>query len=245
MWSAAKVAEVAALSATGLTDGEVSRRTGVPTSTLRKWRYADRSPADVWREPALDDLPGEAYAYLLGIYLGDGHIVEHARGVYRLVVGLDSRYPKLNQEVAEAMEAVRPGQHARRTLHRVHALVTLDMYSKSWPVLFPQHGPGRKHTRPIVLTAWQQRIVDAHHEAFLRGLIHSDGCRHINRVWRNGKAYEYPRYEFCNASADIRALFCASCDALGIPWRRMNARIISVARREGVARLDMFVGSKR
>ena len=80
---------------------------------------------------------------------------------------------------------------------------------------------------------------------FLRGLIHSDGCRHINRVWHGDKSYEYSRYEFSNASGDIRALFCASCDALGIPWRRMNARNVSVARREGVAALDEFVGPKR
>lgn len=97
----------------------------------------------------------------------------------------------------------------------------------------------------IVLADWQQQIVDDHHEEFLRGLIHSDGCRHINRVWRNGKAYEYSRYNFTNVSADIRALFCASCDALGIRWTRMNARNISVARREAVAALDEFVGPKR
>jgi hypothetical protein len=108
-----------------------------------------------------------------------------------------------------------------------------------------QHGPGKKHQRDIVLTDWQQDIVDANHEAFLRGLIHSDGCRHINRVWRNGKPYEYSRYNFTNVSADIRALFCASCDALGIAWRRMNARNISVARREAVGLLDGFVGPKR
>jgi hypothetical protein len=96
-----------------------------------------------------------------------------------------------------------------------------------------------------VLADWQQHIVDSHHEAFLRGLIHSDGCRHINRVWSNGKAYEYSRYHFTNVSADIRALFCASCDALGIAWRRMNARNISVARREAVGLLDGFVGPKR
>jgi hypothetical protein len=47
-----------------------------------------------------------------------------------------------------------------------------------------------------------------------------------------------------NASADIRELFCASCDALGIAWRRMNARNISVARRDAIAALDEFVGPK-
>jgi hypothetical protein len=37
--------------------------------------------------------------------------------------------------------------------------VEISVYSKSLPCLFPQHGPGRKHERPIAL-------------AVLRGLIH-------------------------------------------------------------------------
>ena len=42
--------------------------------------------------------------------------------------------------------------------------------------LFPQHGPGRKHERPIVLAAWQDEVVRAHPGHFLRGLLHSDGA---------------------------------------------------------------------
>jgi hypothetical protein len=33
-------------------------------------------------------------------------------------------------------------------------------YSKHWPCLFPQHGPGKKHQRKIELTVWQQELVD-------------------------------------------------------------------------------------
>jgi hypothetical protein len=67
----------------------------------------------------------------------------------------------------------------------------------------------------------------------------------MNRVrGQSGRRYVYPRYIFTNASADIRWLFCDACDALGIKWRRMNARNISIARRESVALLDQFVGPK-
>ena len=55
-----------------------------------------------------------------------------------------------------------------------------------WPCLFPQHGPGRKHHRSIVLEDWQNRIVGCYPRQLLRGLIHSDGCRTINRV-RDGR----------------------------------------------------------
>ena len=82
-------------------------------------------------------------------------------------------------------------------------------------------------------------------ELLLRGVIHSDGCRVINRVWGGGKRYAYPRYEFSNRSAEIRRIFCDYCDALGIAWRQMKPTDISVARREAVAKLDAFVGPKR
>jgi hypothetical protein len=237
----------------GLNDCAISRATGIPRSTVREWRsIAFRPPLSGSRcvRCAGDchdfaRLDGPAYTYLLGAYLGDGHVARGAREVFNLRIYLDSRYPQIILEVAEAMEALLPGKTAHRALHATAAMVRVDMWSKHWPCLFPQHGPGMKHTRPIRLADWQQRIVDDHHEEFLRGLIHSDGCRHINRVWRNGRAYEYSRYHFTNVSDDIRGLFCASCDALGIAWRRMNARNISVARREAVAALDEFVGPKR
>jgi hypothetical protein len=56
--------------------------------------------------------------------------------------------------------------------------------------------------------------------------------------------YEYPRYNFANASLDIQRMLTDALDRLGIEWTQMNARNISVARREAVARLDGFVGPK-
>jgi len=66
----------------------------------------------------------------------------------------------------------------------------------------------------------------------------------VNRVEVKQKIYTYPRYNFTSASSDIRRLFTDACDQLGIEWRQMNARNISVARRDSVARLDEFVGPK-
>jgi hypothetical protein len=56
--------------------------------------------------------------------------------------------------------------------------------------------------------------------------------------------YEYPRYFFSNLSADIRGIFCAHCDLLGIRWTMSNPRNVSIARRDSGARLDKFVGPK-
>jgi hypothetical protein len=114
-------------------------------------------------------------------------------------------------------------------------------FSKHWPCLFPQHGPGRKHERKIELTPWQQELVDLDPRPLVRGLLHSDGCRVLN--WVNGTPY--PRYHFSNVSADIRGIFGRACDQLGIEWRPNNRFSLSVARRASVALLDEFVGPKQ
>ncbi len=93
--------------------------------------------------------------------------------------------------------------------------IDVNAYSQHWPCLFPQHAPGPKHHRAIVLEPWQVRIgLEAHARLLLRGLIHSDGYRGANRI--KGGAYSYPRYMFSNRSADIREIFAAACRRVGI-----------------------------
>jgi hypothetical protein len=121
----------------------------------------------------------------------------------------------------------------------------VQCYSRQWGCLLPQHGPGHKHDREIVLAAWQRRITSAHPRELVRGLIHSDGSRFDNTVVRRGRRYVYPSYSFSNRSEDIKAILCEHLDLLGIAWRRAGDRQISIARREAVAALDAFVGPKR
>ncbi|MDQ1020350.1 hypothetical protein QFZ43_006899 [Streptomyces afghaniensis] len=115
-------------------------------------------------------------------------------------------------------------------------------YSKHWPYLFPQHGPGKKHERRIALEPWQQAIIDAHPWEFIRGLIHSDGCRVTDWTTRlvggERKRYEYPRYFFTNRSADIIRLFTTTLDQVGVEWKQTNACNVSVARKASVALMD-------
>jgi hypothetical protein len=118
------------------------------------------------------------------------------------------------------------------------------MHSKQWILLFPQHGPGRKHLRPIRLEQWQLEIVQEHPGLLLRGLIHSDGCRIIARERKHGRVRYAPRYVFSNRSDDVKRIFCDACDLLGIRWTRPNAKDIAIYRLASVARMDEYVGPK-
>lgn len=239
--------QVRALTASGATDRTASEITGVPVATIRTWRRRGTAPAcpDCGGPPhAVADLDTGAYAYLLGMYLGDGLIERQPSGTTRLHVALDLAHPRIANELATAIEticgrrpSVRPDRTGKRCLH-------VRSTWRSWPCLFPQAGPGRKHTRPIELVPWQREIVGAAPGPLLRGLIHSDGWRGENRVVVKGRPYAYPRYQFSNRSDDIRRIFCDACDALGIAWRPWGRWNISVARRDAVALMDEHVGPK-
>jgi hypothetical protein len=255
MRSVEEVRLVERLVADGLSDYAIARETGVPRSTVSNWRHGrtpqrrrdQASPTCEACGNACLPLPPDreqAYAYLLGQYLGDGAITTHPRGVFRLTVYGDAQYVDITSEVMDAMRVVLPGNLVNSHQHGTGRCVAIYMYSRSWPCLFPQHGPGHKHTREIRLRDWQLAITRRFPEALLRGLIHSDGCRSMNPIRKNGTLYRYSRYTFSNVSSDIRGIFSDHLDLLGIPWRRMNAVNISVARREAVARLDEFVGPK-
>lgn len=163
----------------------------------------------------------------------------HRKGVYRLRIKTDIRYPAVIAECATAMAAVMPTNRVR-VGGLPYRAVEIGCSSKNWPILFPQHGPGRKHLRKIELEPWQREIVERHPQQFLRGLIHSDGCRVLNRV--NGKPY--PRYFFSQVSDDIRRMFCDALRMVGVEytWNRWNS--VSIARAPSVAILDSFIGPK-
>jgi len=100
-----------------------------------------------------------------------------------------------------------------------------------------------------VLEQWQRAIMEAHPGAFVRGLIHSDGCRTVNRFTTklpSGRVaeYAYPRYFFSNLSEDIRMLFREACALLGVQTTQSNPRNASVSHRKSVAILEEVVGPK-
>lgn len=240
----------------GMGDAANATLHGVAVKTIRRWRrlYQRRGlprgqahlapPCPRCDGAALDTA---AYAELLGWYLGDGHISEGRRGVFNVHIFNDRKYVADNLRIQELMRLVKPGSRPHTRL--VPGAVVTTVGWKHWPCLFPQHGPGRKHERPIVLADWQRDIVVARPGPFLRGLFHSDGCRITNwttkMVAAERKRYEYPRWFFTNNSDDIRGLCTWALDMVEIPWRPTNWKTIAVSRRDAVARLDELIGPKQ
>jgi Homeodomain-like domain len=250
MYPCDTVRAVLDLAAAGLSDYEIARRTGISRGTVFNWRHGRRAVRSSPPSPCprCDDPQtfrarlGFEYSYLLAQYLVDGCSFPNTTS-YTLRISSDARYGDIISECCRAIETL-----CRRSPKVRHdpakRLVNILSYWKLWPCLLPQHGPGRKHARPIQLVRWQTEIVEDHPGRFLRGLIHSDGWRGLNRVTVKGRDYAYPRYQFSNRSDDIRALFTYACDLVGIEWRPWGRWHISVARRASVARLDEFVGPK-
>jgi hypothetical protein len=243
------------LSAIGVLDEENARVCGVSVAAIRHWRSGRRRQTShgvvALRRTACPRCHGRsmdeaAYAYLLGLYLGDGHIARGRRDVYVLALACCDDWPGLLEAARETMSAVMPTSSVFCVQQPGCTMV--KSASKHWPCLFPQHGPGRKHHRKIALEQWQFAIVLKYPGELARGLFHSDGWRGVNRVRRRradgDHVYEYPRYLFSNESKDILRLCGETLDQLGVAWRFSRRNAIFVARREAVARLDEFVGPK-
>ncbi len=120
----------------GLSASAIAGQLGVPRSTVRDW-IVGRLPTVRMPEMYCLDFEGSfrnwtalprSYVYLLGLYLGDGCISPHDRGVYKLRLTLDAAYPKIIAEAATSMECVLPSNKVNT--YKV-AISYVDVYSYS------------------------------------------------------------------------------------------------------------------
>ena len=249
MHSRSRVEQALILHQQGIGARRIARHLSVPVSTVRDWLARSGPAHSRPGDPAVArccpggglglhefELLTADYVYLLGLYLGDGCISQHRRGVYRLRLAVHAKYPGIVDSAVRAMSAVRSNRVS--TQLRPQNYVEVSGYWKCWPWLFPQHGPGKKHERS--LTGWQNTLVDRWPDHLLRGPIHSDG----RRLQNSGTNWSWPRYSFSQVSDDIRTVFCDACDRLGLHWTEARTTIY-VSRKRDVAILDEFIGPKR
>ena len=147
----------------GVNDCAIARQLGVPRPTVRDWRCRPQTRPRLARGSGcgvvhdFSALPAAPYCYVLGLYLGDGCISRNQR-VWRLRITLDKKYPGIIERCRDAIDMLMPGQRAS-VQKQPKGCVAVSLYSKHWPCLLPQHGPGKKHQRLIRLDAWQQVLV--------------------------------------------------------------------------------------
>src|SRR5437868_13491005 len=123
MHDAAAISAVLELRASGLGARRIAARTGIPISTVQEWIRGGTPRAGCGprcgtcgAEPhTFADLPRE-YVYLLGVYLGDGYVAPHPRGVQKLRVFLDAKYDQIIDECTSAIRAVRPKNRVGRVV---------------------------------------------------------------------------------------------------------------------------------
>ena len=152
---------------------------------------------------------------------------------------LDTRYERILTETRALLCRCFPTHRVGRFTTGKGTTTILSIYSTHLACLFPQHGPGLKHERDIVVEGWQAEIVARSPWEFIRGLIRSDGCAFINRTGR----YAYLSYEFSNRSSQIRQLFMDACDRVDVEYRAYQ-RYVRIYRRPSVALMQERVGIK-
>ena len=161
-----------------------------------------------------DQVHGEDYAELLGLYLGDGCISPAARTA-RLRIALDAKYTGIIEATKALLERSFPENLVGLVEAHGGSMYFVSLYSSHLRCLFPQEGQGKKHERRITLEHWQRCLVEQAPWGLLRGCIRSDGCVFVNRTG----PYEYLTYDFSNKSDDIVRLFTAACNLVGVEHR--------------------------
>lgn len=209
---------------TGSNQSAISRETGVPRETLREWL----KPKDISKRIRNSYVPiinfdeylnteekRRAYSFLLAIYLCDGYVCKYKTlRAPSLRMFNDSRYPINIQEWANKAKIIFPNNSIKIFKKKSSNSCEILLYSKKILDLFPQHGPGKKHSRKLNFENWQMQIVKEYPEEFIRACIQSDGCIYHQKL-KNGN-YSYKRYNFVNKSEDIMNLFAYALSVLGI-----------------------------
>ena len=217
---------------------EISRITGVSRGALREWikptyKHLTDKPRNSY-VPITDfeayfntEEKRKAYSYILAVYLCDG-CISYYKTFRAPSIRLynDSKYVKNNNCRAEELQKILPDNSVNIHKHSVSNCVIISAYSRKLSDLFPQHGSKMKHTRKLIFTNWQLKIIQEFPKEFIKGCIESDGCIYVQTV--NNK--QYKRYSFSNKSQDIIDLFLYSLSLVGITskkWCSKKGQFIS------------------
>ncbi len=181
----------------------------------------------------------ELYSYLYGLYLGDGCVYLHKKGVYGLMIALDMKYPKLINEVYESLSTF----HNNKVQTRIRYVncCNLTIYGKYINVLFPKFGIGNKYKNMVFITKELQDNLC--YKSLLKGLFQSDGSYYYDNY--NDKYF----YNFTNMSVDIINIFIMCLNNLDIKYtlniKKNNVYVVYIRRINEVEKMMKIVGIKK
>jgi hypothetical protein len=118
MYSRATVDLALLLPELDVLDPENTLICGVSVRAIRHWRYGSRRGERTEPNPRCPrcrnrELDSSAYAYVLGLYLGDGHIILGRKGVYILSISCADAWPGLADLAERAQGPVPIGRLSR------------------------------------------------------------------------------------------------------------------------------------
>lgn len=240
-----EVDQILSLKAQGKNHCEIARELGISRGTVRDICNRDYALPNRMslQEEELNTakFKNAEYAYLLGMYLGDGCLSEHPR-TWKYRIACCTFYPEIIQEIVDKLALVLPGNKSG-IANKKGNCCEVYLYNSKLPELFPT-GLGRKHERKVSLEPWQQEVVEEFPGPLLRGLWQADGC-----AFRQ-KGTERLLYEFINKSKDVIALTEEALQRLGIGYTKRfrkqgEAEVLAVRRIPEVAKMFDIIGEKK
>lgn len=157
----------------------------------------------------------QQYNYLLGLYLGDGHIIKTPRS-YSLKIYNNSEQDLVIHNTNIALKTIFPHNIIGNYKQPRAKVVECGVFNNNLPIIFPQHSFGKKHDRDVSLVDWQEINID--YKFLGLGLFHSDGS-----FYENGNSYWM--YNFTNCSIDIQKIYMKCLDKLNIRYTHSKKSI--------------------
>lgn len=232
---------------------QISRELNINRTTIRFWingKYKiDRNSVDnfIPKNYIIENNLQEIYSYILGLYLGDGYINKQGR-TYKIRFFLDAKYQALNEYVKAKLSKLFPRNKVnvvktKKLNSDQNSMEVIYCHNNYMLLLFPQHGPNKKHQRKISLEDWQLEILDP--KSFLTGLFHSDGSYYFNN---NSHTHQYC---FSNYSKEIIELFRNCLSHFSIEHYLSKTQVndnmkyqVFITRKKSVENLNSIIGTK-
>ena len=159
------------------------------------------------------------YSLLLGMYLGDGCLAKTGRKtgeVHTLILVSDETQDLVVRAAESAMMAIFPDNVVSVSPKIGARAYNVKVSSINLVELFPQHGPGLKSKRRLIMKKWQWDIIIKYPWQFVRGLFLTDGSRYVS------SADDCAKWSFGNKSPEIINFLRYALNLVGVNYGICN-----------------------